>query len=605
MNSTVVFSVFSAMSFTVAAIVLIVRRDNAKLTGSVFLPLLISILLYDGIAVSNTLEHAGITSYFDPAEDVAEIVYSFLFLFFVNNWRKAKSEERFRALFKQAPLPMAEITRDGRILEVNDVLAQNLKDLFDLEMDKLPTTDQWFELAYPDPEYRDWVVSTWKRSLKLAYETDGSVDPQEREITTREGEKRTLLVSARIMGENYINSLVDITDLKRAEKEKEKLKDQLLQSQKLEAIGNLAGGVAHDFNNMLGAIMGYAEITLEEMPPDHRFRINLSQILEAAKRSTGLTRQLLTFARKQEIAPKILDVNESIKSILKMLHRLIGENIELVFIPGDGSYAVRIDPTQLDQILANLCVNAKDAISDVGKITVETRLVSIDETYGMSHFDTVPGDYVLVAVTDTGCGMNKDLLDHIFEPFFTTKGQGKGTGLGLSTVYGIVKQNHGMVNVYSETGIGTTFNIYLPKHTAKEQGVVEAPAQEMMTGRGENILIVEDDPMVLAMSSAMLQRLGYTVLRAKTPGEAIDMAEDEKMEIQMVVTDVVMPEMNGKDLSERLKRIRPDLKCLFMSGYTADIISDEEMNDDKFNFIRKPFVGMEFARKIREVLDGE
>jgi PAS domain S-box-containing protein len=503
MNQAMVLSLFSVAGFTAAIVVLLMRKRTAELDRSVSLPLLFSLLLYDFIVLSNFLEHSGITDYLDPVEDIAEIVFTLVFLFFINNWRKAQSEARFRALFKQAPLPMAELTRDGRILEVNDALAKNLQDLFGLTTDRLPTLGYWFELAYRDPEYREQAVSAWETGLELAYETDGRVEPKEREITAGNGEIRTILIGASIIGENYICSIVDITELKRAEVEKQKLKEQLLQSQKLEAIGNLAGGVAHDFNNMLGAIMGYAEMTLEEMPADHRFRSNLSQIMEAAERSTGLTRQLLTFARKQEITPILLDINESIRGILEMLHRLIGENIDLVFIPGDGSCSVRMDPTQLDQILANLCVNAKDAISGVGKVTVETRMVSIDETYGMSHSDTVVGDYVLVSVTDTGCGMGKDIVDHIFEPFFTTKDKGKGTGLGLSTVYGIVKQNNGMINVYSEPGIGTTFNIYLPEHSAPEQDVGKASAEEMPVSRGETILIVEDDPMVLAMKNTM------------------------------------------------------------------------------------------------------
>ncbi|MCF8119628.1 MAG: PocR ligand-binding domain-containing protein [Deltaproteobacteria bacterium] len=394
-----------------------------------------------------------------------------------------------------------------------------------------------------------------------------------------------------------------ISDRKRAEAEREKLQEQLLQSQKLEAVGTLAGGVAHDFNNMLGAITGYAELTLAEMDPADPSRRNLERILDAAQRSANLTRQLLAFARKQTIEPIAIDLNESVEATLKMIRRLIGENIELAWLPGPGQCTVKMDSSQLDQILVNLCVNAKDAIADVGRVTIETDTVSFDPSQVTSYGDMEPGEYVLLALSDDGCGMDKETLKHIFEPFFTTKGLGQGTGMGLATVYGIVKQNQGFINVYSEPGQGTTFRIYLPLN-AGDAGETRPETDEAIPqSRGETILIVEDDPGILEMSTMLLKRLGYAVLSANTPGEALGIATEESAEIHLIITDVVMPEMNGRELVERLQTARPEMKSLFMSGYTADVIAPQGVLDRGLNFIQKPFSLRDIAAKIRMVLD--
>jgi PAS domain S-box-containing protein len=394
-----------------------------------------------------------------------------------------------------------------------------------------------------------------------------------------------------------------IAERKQAEAEREKLQAQLLQSQKLEAIGILAGGVAHDFNNMLGAITGYAELTLNKMDPEDPFRKNLEKILDAARRSANLTRQLLAFARKQTIAPVILDLNDSVEAVLKMMRRILGENIDLLWMPGQGSYPVRMDPSQLDQILVNLCVNARDAIEDVGRVTIETATVSLDETCHKAHAYLVPGEYVLLAISDDGCGMDRKTLEHIFEPFFTTKGVGRGTGMGLATVYGIVKQNHGFINAYSEPGKGTTFRVYIPRQAG---GVTEAKTmvpEDIPRSRGETILIVEDDPTLLEMSAMLLEQLGYTVIPAATPTEAIHIAQTTHPEIHLLITDVIMPEMNGRDLADRIRAIRPGAKHLFMSGYTANVIAHQGVLDEGVNFIQKPFSVKDIAAKVRQVLD--
>lgn len=402
---------------------------------------------------------------------------------------------------------------------------------------------------------------------------------------------------------HYVGTAQDITLRKRSEQERNELQEQLLQSRKLEAVGVLAGGVAHDFNNILGAIMGYAEITLDKMSPEDPLRKNLEKILDAAQRSSNITRQLLAFARKQVISPVVFDINDSIEATMKMIRRLIGENIELDWRPGKTLCRVRMDPSQLDQILLNLCVNARDSISSVGKIIISTDTVFFDRNYTLSHAEIPPGKYALLSVSDNGCGMDRETEKHIFEPFFTTKGPGKGTGMGLATVYGIVKQNDGYIHVYSEREIGTAFKIYIPVHAEKSGEAAKEPAEKLPRGRGETVLLVEDEQAILDMTTLMLSNLGYTVLSAETPGKALKLATDDPTGIQLVITDVVMPEMNGKELVRRLLEILPNIKHLFISGYTADVIEHQGVLDDGVNFLQKPFLFKDLAKKIRQVLD--
>ncbi|EIM64965.1 histidine kinase,Response regulator receiver domain protein,histidine kinase,GAF domain-containing protein [Desulfobacter postgatei 2ac9] len=389
----------------------------------------------------------------------------------------------------------------------------------------------------------------------------------------------------------------------RQKKAHEKLEEQMRQAQKMEAVGRLAGGVAHDFNNMLGIILGHADMLLEEMDPDQALYADLTEIRKAGERSADLTRQLLAFARKQTVAPKVIDLNKTVAGMLNMLQRLIGEDIDMAWIPGEKMWPVKIDPAQIDQVLANLCVNARDAIADVGKVTIETGNIVFDEEYCKEHAGFVPGEYTLLTVSDNGCGMNAETLENIFEPFFTTKESDKGTGLGLATVYGVVKQNNGFINVYSEPGQGTTFRIYLPRHRTKE---VRWPDKEAIrpAARGrETILLVEDEPAILRMTTMMLERTGYTVLAAGTPGEAIALAREHAGDIHLLMTDVVMPEMNGRDLAKNLLSLYPNLKLLFMSGYTANVIAHHGVLDEGVQFIQKPFSKTDLGVKVRAVLD--
>jgi len=396
---------------------------------------------------------------------------------------------------------------------------------------------------------------------------------------------------------------IDITERKQAEAEREKLQEQLNQAQKMEAVGRLAGGVAHDFNNMLGVILGYVEFASEKIDSRQDLYSDLKEIQKAAQRSADLTKQLLTFARKQIIAPKVLDLNDTVDSMLKMLRRLIGEDIDLLWLPADQLWPVKVDPSQIDQILANLCVNARDAITDVGKLTIETQMKTFDQADCLRNTECIPGDYVMLSVTDSGCGMNKETLDNLFEPFFTTKEIGKGTGLGLAIIYGIVKQNKGFINVYSEPGQGTTFKIYLPRfHTSEETQEKTLTAKPAPIGN-ETILLVEDEPAILELAKMMLERKGYLVLPAGTPAEAITIADTYVGKIDLLMTDVVMPEMNGRDLAKKITALFPEIKLLFMSGYSANVITQQEVLDDGVAFMEKPFSMNELAEKIRGVLD--
>jgi PAS domain S-box-containing protein len=396
----------------------------------------------------------------------------------------------------------------------------------------------------------------------------------------------------------------DITDIKRAEEEKEKLREQLNQAQKMESVGRLAGGVAHDFNNMLGVILGHTELALLKIEPGKPLHAELNEISKAAQRSADLTRQLLAFARKQTVSPKLIDLNETVEGALKMLRRLIGEEIDLAWLPGGNLGPVFIDPSQVDQILANLCVNARDAIAGMGKVTITTGNVSLDEAYCAEHTGLVAGEFILLAVSDDGCGMDSETLLHLFEPFFTTKQVGKGTGLGLATVYGVIKQNNGFIHVDSEPGHGTTFKIYLPRHSPKAARRPEKQSTPAPTPGGGTILLVEDEPSILEMTTLMLKGMGYTVIAARTPGEAIRLAREHPGWIDLLMTDVVMPEMNGRDLARNIMSIHPDIKRLYMSGYTANVIAHHGVLDKGVHFIQKPFSMKELATKTMDALKG-
>lgn len=385
--------------------------------------------------------------------------------------------------------------------------------------------------------------------------------------------------------------------------EKKRIEAQFLQAQKMESIGRLAGGVAHDFNNMLGIILGHAEIALGGIEDGDPLAAGLREIQQAAQRSAQLTRQLLAFARQQAATPQLIDLNASIGQMLRMLQRLIGENIALNWVPCDGTAAVLMDPAQVDQILANLVLNARDAITGSGGIDIVTRRFAIEAGQGRRPGGLPPGNYVELSVADTGCGMDSETIEKIFEPFFTTKAVGQGTGLGLPTVFGIVKQNLGHIEVESAPGKGTLFRIHLPLR-APGAGPCAPPAESgaRVPEGAETILLVEDDAALLRLQKRMLEPLGYTVLAANGPREALDFVQDHPGEIHLVLTDVVMPEMSGHELRQRIQQRRPGMRALFMSGYTADIIAQHGVIDEGIQFIEKPFTRAELAAKVRQAL---
>lgn len=385
--------------------------------------------------------------------------------------------------------------------------------------------------------------------------------------------------------------------------ERKRLENQLLQAQKLESVGRLAGGVAHDFNNLLTAILGYTELAQDECSPDSTVQEHLGTVKRAADRAAELTRQLLAFAKQQVIAPKVVHLNDLILGLDKMLRRLIGENIELVMLPEVGLYTVKVDPGQFEQILVNLVVNARDAMPEGGKITIATHNVTLDEEYAQEHGEVRPGEYAMLVVSDTGSGMDEAVRLHIFEPFFSTKEKGRGTGLGLATVYGIVRQSGGHIWLYSEPGLGTTFRIYLP-HTNESPEALTAlqPTPARLSG-SETVLLVEDEPAVRSLAAQTLRGYGYQVLEAMHGEEALRVVQGQEHQVDLLITDVIMPQMNGKELADRLQARRPALKILYASGYTENTIVHHGVLEPGIAFLPKPFTPTALARKVREVLD--
>jgi CheY-like chemotaxis protein len=354
---------------------------------------------------------------------------------------------------------------------------------------------------------------------------------------------------------------------------------------------------------MLSIILGNMELIMEDLDKTNPIFASMQEIQKAAERSADLTRQLLAFARKQTIVPKLLDINKTIEGILRMLRRLIGEDIDLAWMPKVDLWMVKVDPSQVDQVLTNLCVNARDSIEGVGKVTIETDNTNLDKDYCRDHLGFVPGDYVMFSVSDNGLGMDKETLKYLFEPFFTTKDFGEGTGLGLSTVYGIVKQNNGFINVYSELGKGTTVKIYLPRYIEKlSQPQMQGPEEPAVIG-DETILLVEDEKAILRITTKMLESLGYAVLAASSPTEAIRVSQSHPGGIDLLMTDVVMPEMSGPELAKSMLHLYPNLRCLFMSGYTANVIAHHKVLNEGVYFLNKPFTRQDLATKVRKAFD--
>jgi PAS domain S-box-containing protein len=505
--------------------------------------------------------------------------------------RLRRSESNFRSLVTNAPYGICRCDSRGHLVDANPALVASLgyASVAELVGRNLSTLyadgQQWFALA----DY----LGTKKDFQGL-----------ECEWLRKDGTTTAMRLSGRAISDESKKTVTfeifteDVT-------ERRALEQQLRQSQKMEAIGRLAGGIAHDFNNLLMVISGYSEFLLERLGPEPALRGPAKEISTAAERATSLTRQLLAFSRKQMLAPKVLDLNAVVTENLKMLTRLIGEDIDLVMIPGSELGAVKADPGQIEQVILNLAVNARDAMPQGGKLTIETANVTLDEAYARLHAPVQPGDYTMLAITDTGVGMDNETQTHIFEPFFTTKGT-KGTGLGLSTVYGIVKQSGAYIWVYSEIGRGTTFKLYFPHVTVEDAAAVDQPVATLTTPTErarETILVVEDEANLRRLTRQFLENQGYTVLEAADGAAAVQICVAHQGLIALLLTDVIMPGMNGRELAQRVSEIRPNMKVLYMSGYTENAIGHNGTLDAGITLLQKPFTLHALKAKVREVLD--
>jgi PAS domain S-box-containing protein len=426
---------------------------------------------------------------------------------------------------------------------------------------------------------------------------------REEHITTVDGRRTFMATKGPIRDAQ--GKVIGLFGISRDITESRNMAEQLRQSQKMEAVGRLAGGIAHDFNNLMTVITGYSDLLLNQLDEKSKPRREVEEIKLAGERATALTRQLLAFSRRQVLQPKVLDLNEVVSSLENMLRRLIGEDVEFRTVLGTGLWSVKADPGQMEQVLVNLVVNARDAMPGGGKLAIETSNVFLDESYSRSHLPVQIGPYVVLAISDTGVGMDEATASQVFEPFFTTKERGKGTGLGLSTVYGIVKQSGGFIWLYSELGKGSTFKVYLPRSEDRENGLSKAalPVEDL---RGRKIiLLVEDDESIRKLAVEILGQYGYTVLPAGDGEEALRIAGAHEGEIGLLLTDVIMPRMGGPELYERLRQLRPGIKVLYMSGYTDDAIVHQGVLDPGTAFLQKPYSPISLARKVKEVLDGK
>jgi PAS domain S-box-containing protein len=499
------------------------------------------------------------------------------------------SEAEFRSLVEHAPLGIYRVIPDGRFLTVNPALIRMLGYGDAQEMSRLDIVRD----VYADPQRQGKPYTAFAERDEAGTET---------EWKRKDGSRITVRVILRTMRgpdgqvECYEGMVEDVT-------EQRNLETQFRQAQRLEAVGRLAGGVAHDFNNVLTAITGYSDLLLEDLGSDDRKRTDVEEIKAAALRASALTRQLLAFSRKQVLETRVLDLNEVVQTLDKMLRRLIGEDVKLELALAPRLGAVRADPGQIEQVILNLAVNSRDAMPHGGRLTIETANAELDEGYVRGHAGASKGRHTMLAVSDTGTGMDAETRSHIFEPFFTTKEEGKGTGLGLATVYGIVKQSGGHVWAYSEPGRGTTFKIYLPQVDERPDATsLPAPAQPVTGGR-ETVLLAEDDPSVRAVVSDTLAQKGYQVLRAPDGPAALEIARAHPAPIQLLVTDIVMPGMTGRELAETLMAERPGLRVLYMSGYTDDAVVRHGVLQEGMPYLQKPFAPRALASKVREVLD--
>ena len=504
------------------------------------------------------------------------------------------AEAKFRGLLESAPDPMVVVNREGRIVLVNaqaeETFGYRREDMLGQPMDMLVPE----KLREKCLEYQAKFLGEPRRASMGAtleiygLHRHGSEFPVEIKLSLLETEEGLWGCAA----------IRDLT-------ERRKLEQQFRQAQKMESIGTLAGGIAHDFNNLLTVILSYSSSLSEELPKDSRHRRAAEQVHVAAERGAALTSQMLAFSRKQVFQLRVVNLNDIIRNLLKMLQRIIGEHIEIKMALAEDLAPVKADAGQLEQVLMNLSVNARDAMREGGKLTLETRNVELDEDFLRLHLGSSSGPHTMLTVSDTGMGMDAATLARIFEPFFTTKGPGHGTGLGLAMVYGVVKQSGGYIGVYSEVGKGTTFKIYLPQVTeTAENAVSKKPQQDRKQG-SETILLVEDDAAVRELVSAMLTAKGYNVLVSQQPQDVGTICERHSGRIHLLLTDMVLPGMSGREIAKHVGALRPDVKILFMSGYTDEALAHSHGFEGEFEFLQKPFSAVTLTSKVREVLDAD
>ncbi|MEW6210293.1 MAG: response regulator [Acidobacteriota bacterium] len=506
---------------------------------------------------------------------------------------RKRAEEKYRSIFENAVEGIFQTTATGEFITANPALSRMLG--YDSPEDMTTAINDVAQQLYVDPEDRSKLV-------RILEEKD-VVKGYEVRLKRRNESVVWALVNMRAVRDSngkllyFEGSVEDIS-------ERKKLEEQLLQSQKMEAVGRLAGGVAHDFNNLLTAIIGYSQMVMTGLGGDHSLCENIREVLDAARRAAALTNQLLIFSRKQVSQPEILDLDEVISNLSRMLKRLIGEDIEVEINASPSPKLIKADLGQIEQIILNLSINARDAMPQGGMLVIETDIVHFDDRYFGEHLDLSPGHYVMLAVSDTGCGMGRGVLPHIFEPFFTTKGIGKGTGLGLSTVYGIVRQSGGGISVYSEPDYGTVFKIYFPRASEDAELSRKAEEPDYMPEGTETLLLVEDDPIVQQLAASILQTQGYTVFKASDGKEALQIVAECGSRIDLLLTDVVMPQMSGRELAEHIKNAHPGIRVLFVSGYTDDALLHYGLLNEGVTLLQKPFAPGLLARKVREVLDA-
>jgi two-component system, cell cycle sensor histidine kinase and response regulator CckA len=508
-----------------------------------------------------------------------------------------ESEERFRELYDNAPVGYHELDVEGRITSINQTELEMMGYVYE-EMIGQPI----WKFNVEEETARQQVHSLLAGNVS-------SLRDRERTLRRKDGAPFPVLIEDRLLRDDegqvrgIRSTIQDITEQKKAEEKMVSLQEQLRQSQKMEAVGRLAGGIAHDFNNLLTVIQGHCELSLLQLPENNPMREDIVEINKAADRAANLTRQLLAFSRRQIMEMKIIDLNSLVRELEKMLRRVMGEDIELVTVLEKDLGKIKMDPGQMEQVILNLAVNARDAMPAGGKFILETANVYIDEEYARTHISVEPGPHVVLAVTDTGSGMSPQIKDRLFEPFFTTKEKGKGTGLGLSTVYGIMKQSGGNIWVYSEAGHGTTFKIYMPRVDQEADPLPRRDETVSMLYGNETILLVEDESSVRGLAARVLRHQGYRILEAINGSEALKMAEKHKERIHLLLTDVIMPQIGGKELFDQLKPLRPDLKVLFMSGYTDNAIVQQGTLSPGIAFLQKPFSPIFLTHRVREILE--